>query len=74
MAEGVDYCEMAKMSHKGFCIATLEKLTKYWLGGSYIVLKIITRVPGGIILMAIGYKYNYKKVLGFIATEGAVSD
>ena len=27
-------------------------------------------VPGGIKLMAIGYKYNSRKVLGFIATEG----
>ena len=28
-------------------------------------------VPGGIPLIKIGYKYNYRKVLGFIATEGA---
>ena len=27
-------------------------------------------VPGGIPLIKIGYKYNYRKVLGFIATEG----
>ena len=27
-------------------------------------------VPGGITLMAIGYKYNSKKFLGFIANEG----
>ena len=30
-------------------------------------------VPGDIPLMDIGYKYKYKKVLGFIASEGAGS-
>ena len=33
-------------------------------------MKSTTRVPGEIPLLAIGYKYNYRKVLGFIATEG----
>ena len=28
MAVGVNYCGTAKMSHKGFCLATLEKSTK----------------------------------------------
>ena len=31
------------------------------------------RVPGGRPLMTIGYKYNSRKVLGFIATEGGGS-
>ena len=31
------------------------------------------RVSGEIPLLDIGYKYNYRKVLGFIATEGARS-
>ena len=43
---------------------------KYWPGGSYIVMKSTSRVPGGRPLLAIGYKYNYRKVLGYIATEG----
>ena len=42
---------------------------KYWSGGSYLVLKITPRFPGERPLLAIGYKYNYRKVLGFIATE-----
>ena len=29
MDAGVDYCGSAKMSHKGFCLSTLEKLIKY---------------------------------------------
>ena len=28
VAEGVDYCGPAKTIHKGFCLATLYKLTK----------------------------------------------
>ena len=43
---------------------------KYWPGGSYLVLEINPRVLGDIPLMAIGYKYNSRKIIGFIATEG----
>ena len=46
---------------------------KYWLGGSYLVLKSNQIFTGEIPLLAIGYKYNSRKVLGFIATEGSVS-
>ena len=70
MAAGVNYYGPTKTSHKGFCLATLEKLMKDWPGGSYLVMKIIPWVPGEITLLAIGYKYNYRKVIGFIASEG----
>ena len=53
-----------------FCLATLDKLMKYWSGGLYLVLKITPRVPGDRPLMTIVYKYNSMKVLGFISTEG----
>ena len=43
---------------------------KYCPGGSIFIMKSTPRVPGGIQLMAIGYKYNYRKVLGFISTKG----
>ena len=43
---------------------------KYWPGGSYLVMKITPIVPGGRPLLAIGYKYNSRNVLGFIANEG----
>ena len=46
---------------------------KDWPGGSYIVMNINPIFPGEIPLLAIGYKYNSRKVLGFIATEGAGS-
>ena len=48
-------------------------MTKDCLGGSYLVLKSTPRFPGEIILLVIGYKCNYRKVLGFIANEGAGS-
>ena len=70
MSEEVDYCGPVKTSHKGFFLATLEKWMKEWTGGSHIVMKVTPRVPGDRPLMAIGYKYRPKKVLGFIATEG----
>ena len=73
MAEGVDYCCLLKTIHKGFFLATLEKLMKDWPGLSYLVIKNTPRVTGGRPLMNIGYKYNYRKVLGFIYTEGAGS-
>ena len=63
MAEGVDYCRTVKTIHKVFFLETLEKLIKYWPGGSYLVLKSTSRVPSDIPLMTIGYKYNYRKVL-----------
>ena len=54
MSEGVDYCGPEKTSYKGSCMATLEKLTKYWPGGSYLVMKINPIVPGGRPPMSIG--------------------
>ena len=73
MSVGLDYCGPVKIFQKGFCLAILENLKKYWPGGSYLVMKSNPIVPGGRPLLAIGYKYNYRKVLGFIATEGAGS-
>ena len=46
MAAGVDYCGPVKKSHKGFCLATLEKFMKYFSGGSYLVMKITPSVSG----------------------------
>ena len=54
MAAGVDYLGPVKTTHKGFCLATLEKFMKYWPGGSYLVMKITSRVTVFIPLLAIG--------------------
>ena len=59
---------------QGYCLNTLEKLMKYWLGGSYLVMKITPRFTGGRPLLDIGYKYNYRKILGLIYTEEAGSN
>ena len=68
-AAGVDYYGPVKTSHKGFCLATLEKSMKDWPGGSYLVLESTPRFPGERPLPAIGYKYKSRNVLGFIDTE-----
>ena len=56
MAEGVYYFRPVKMSHNGFCLATLGKLMKDWMLGSYLVLNSTPIVLGDRPLMAIGYK------------------
>ena len=55
MAEGVDHLGLVKTSHKGFFLATSEKLIKYCPGGSYLVMKSNPIVPGSRTLMSIGY-------------------
>ena len=52
---------------------TLEKLMKDWPGGLYIFMKITPIFPGELPILDIGYKYNSRKILGFIATEGGGS-
>ena len=45
---------MVKTNTKGFCKETIEKLTKNWPGGSYLVLRSKPMVPGGRPPIAIG--------------------
>ena len=68
-----EFIGMVKTNTKGFCKETIEKLTKDWPGGSYLVLSSKHMVPGGRPLIAIGYKYNARKVLYSIVTENAGS-
>ena len=72
-AEGIEYYGLAKISHKGFCLTKVNQLVKDWPGGSYLVLKSTTRVPGGRPLMEIGYNYNSRRFRVLIATEGSGS-
>ena len=65
---------MVKTNTIGLCKQTIEKLTKYWPGGcSYLVLRSKHMVPGDRPLIAIGYRYNMRKVLSFIVTDNAGS-
>ena len=54
---------MGKQRQAKFVFATLEKLMKYRTGGSYLVMKRTPIFRGERPLMAIGYKYNSRKVL-----------
>ena len=74
ISEGEDYCGPIKTINNRFCLSKWEKLTKGWPGGSYLVMKITPRVPGDITLMKVGGKYNYRKVIGFVNTEGSGSN
>ena len=71
MELGAELIGTVKTNTKGFCKETIEKLTKDWPGGSYLVLRSKPMVPGDSPLIYIGYKYNVQKVLSFIITYNA---
>ena len=47
MEVGAKLIGMVKTNTKGFLKETIEKLTKDWPGGSYLVLRSKPMVPGG---------------------------
>ena len=61
-----DIIGIVKTNTKVFCKYSVEKMTKDWPGGSYLVLKRSYTVPGNIPLISIGYKYTAQKVHCFI--------
>ena len=63
MEVGANLIGTVKTNTKVFCKETIEKLKKYWPGGSYLVLRSKPMVPGVRTLIDIGYKYNTRKVL-----------
>ena len=71
MEFGSNFIGMEKKNTKGFCKETIENLTKYLSGGSYLLLRINPVVPGDRPLIYIGYKYTAQKDLSFIVTENA---
>ena len=73
MEVGAELIGMVKTNNKGFCKETIEKLTKDWPGGSYLVLRSKPMVPRDRPLIAIGYKYNARKFQYFIVTKNAWS-
>ena len=46
MEVGIKLIDTAKKNIKGLCKETIEKLTKDWPGGSYLVLRSKPMVPG----------------------------
>ena len=71
MEIGAEFIGMVNANNKGFFKETIEKLTKYWPGGSYLLLRSKPMVPGGSLSVSIGYKYNVQKVLYFIFTDNS---
>ena len=63
MEVGADFIVMMKTNTKRLFKENIEKLTKYWPGGSCLVLRSNHMVPGGGALIAIGYKYNMQMLL-----------
>ena len=57
-----------KNSHRGFPKKYLEDTMKDWPPGSHLLLETTLQDKK---YFALGYKYNMKKVLSFILTEGA---
>ena len=68
MEVGSNLIGMVKTKTKLFCKETNEKLTKYWTGCSYLMLRIKHMVPRVRSIIAINYNYNVRKVLIFIVT------
>ena len=70
---GAEFIYIVKKNTKGFCKEAIENITKDWPGGSYLLLRSKPMVPKVRLLIAIGYKYNARKVLYFIVTDNAGS-
>ena len=66
-SEVVGYCSPENTIHKEFFLAMLEDLIKQWLVGSHLFMKGDPIVTGCRPLMAIGYRYIYQRLLGFIS-------
>ena len=64
-----NFIGVIKTSHAGYCKTFLEEKMALWPAGSHMVLE--ATVEGGVEMLAIGYKYNKRKVTCFIATKGA---
>ena len=56
MGLGAEFIGVVKANTKGFYKETIEKLTKDWSGGSYLMLRSKPMVPRGRPLISIGYK------------------
>jgi hypothetical protein len=56
-----------KNSHSLFPNLFLENTLKDWVGGTHLVLQTNYK---GVYLVAVGYKYNKKKVMSFICNKG----
>jgi hypothetical protein len=70
--KGHEVITAVKSNHSHFPKAELEEKMKDYPSGSYLVLECTTPMKG-LQLLAIGYKYNARKILLFVATKNAGS-
>ena len=69
VAEYGHYIGVLKTAHARYPKTFIETTMQEWPAGSHLLLE--TKTPEGVDLLAIGYKYNKRKVNCFIATKGA---
>jgi len=67
----VNYVGVIKTNHSRFPKKFIEEKMKDWPSGSHLVLE--GRAVEGIDLIAIGYKYNSRKVLSFVCNKNHAS-
>jgi hypothetical protein len=67
---GHELCGPVKTNYSLFPKDELERILQEWPGGTSLVLESTTPAKG-VKLLAIGYKYNSRKVLNFVATKNA---
>ena len=68
---GDDFMCIVKTNPKGFCKYTIKNLVDIWPGGYFLVFKRHPIVTSYFLLLTIGYKYNYKKIISIIAIHRA---
>ena len=64
---GCHFIGHIKTAHKFYPKEWLEKTMSNWPGGSHLVLEMMPQRD----IIAVGYKYNSKKVCLFVFTRGA---
>ena len=67
---GYHYIGVIKTAHSGYPKLFLEEKMKNYPAGSHLVLEITTKEE--VELLAIGYKYNKRKIMMFICTRVVV--
>jgi Transposase IS4 len=74
-AKGHDFIGPVKTSHRLYPKQEIEMMMANWPGGTSLVFESDELEDGGHVhrLRAIGYKYNKKKILCFVATDQAGS-
>ena len=73
MEVGAKLIGMVKTNTQVFYKETIEKITKDWPVGSYLLSRSKPMIPGDRPIIYISYKYNVQKFLSFIVTDNSGS-